>query len=120
MQQAAWSDADEALGQALQDIPFFLRALQKLQESAPADLVPLVKRVSGGANLVLQSVRHAGRRRQLSVLTEEGSKAPYDPVIHRSDDPTKPGELVRIRKAPIIRGPVSAGIVVLSGEVEPV
>jgi hypothetical protein len=40
--------------------------------------------------------------------------------MHRSDEDLESGAPVRIRKAPVIRGPAGLGFVVLAGEVEPV
>ncbi|MGA7323302.1 MAG: hypothetical protein WBX25_02175 [Rhodomicrobium sp.] len=118
LQQAAWNEADEALGQALQDMPTLLDALDKLQATSAADLKPQVSRVVGATNVLIQSVRHAARRRELSVLGEAGAKVPFDPVAHRSAELTKPGTQVKIRKAPIIRGPSAAKFVVVPGEVD--
>jgi hypothetical protein len=120
LQEAAWSEADEALGQALQDIPIFTKAIEALQQAASKELNGLVKRTSGAAKLVLQSVRHAGRKRELSLATEVGTETTFDPVLHRSDDDPRPGDRVRVRKPPIVRGPASARVVVLLGEVESV
>jgi hypothetical protein len=120
IQEAAWSEADEALGQALQDIPVLTKAIDALQQASTKDLNGLVKRTSGAAKLVLQSVRHAGRKRELSLATESGSETAFDPVMHRSDDAPRPGDRVRVRKSPIVRGPENARVVVLQGEVESV
>jgi hypothetical protein len=40
--------------------------------------------------------------------------------MHRSDDTPQPGDRVRVRKPPVIRGSANARVVVLLGEVEPV
>ena len=120
IQDAAWSEADEALGQALQDIPILTKAIDALQKASTKELSNLVKRTSGAAKLVLQSVRHAGRKRELSLATETGSETSFDPVMHRSDDTPQPGDRVRVRKPPVIRGSANARVVVLLGEVEPV
>lgn len=120
LHEAAWSEADEALGQALQDMPVFTKAVETLQQAPAADLNNLAKRASAAAKLVLQSVRHAGRKRELALVMEAGSETTFDPVMHRSDDTPRPGDRVRIRKPPVIRGPASARVVVLLGEVEPI
>jgi hypothetical protein len=120
VQEAAWSEADEALGQALQDIPILTKAVEALQQASTKELNGLIKRTSGAAKLVLQSVKHAGRKRELSPATETGSETTFDPVMHRSDDDPRPGDRVRVRKPPIVRGPANARVVVLLGEVEPV
>jgi hypothetical protein len=118
VQQAAWSEADEALAQALQDIPKLLQALDKLEEASANDSNLLISKAIGASNVVLQSVRRAAQKRELSSLSEAGSEAPFDPLVHRADVQTKPGVPVRVRKSPIIRGPASAHFVVVRGEVD--
>jgi hypothetical protein len=120
MENAAWAEADEALAQALQDMSVFNRAINKLQEAAQDHMSELAKRTASASNLVLQSVRQAARKRELSFAAEEGGETTFDPVMHRSDEELNVGAAVRIRKAPIIRGPAKLGIVVLAGEVESV
>jgi hypothetical protein len=120
IENAAWAEADEALAQALQDISVFNRAINRLQNATQDHLSELVKRTAAASNLVLQSVRQAARKRELSFATEEGGETTFDPVMHRSDEELEVGTPVRIRKAPIIRGPARFGVVVLMGEVEPV
>ncbi len=120
IENAAWAEADEALAQALQDLPVFNRAINKLQEATQDHMSELVKRTASASNLVLQSVRQAARKRELSFATEEGGETKFDPVMHRSDERLEVGAAVRIRKAPVIRGPAELGVVVLAGEVEPV
>jgi hypothetical protein len=120
MENAAWVEADEALAQALQDMSVFNRAISKLQEAPQDHMSELVKRTASASNLVLQSVRQAARKRELSFATEEGRETTFDPVMHRSDEKLEVGAAVRIRKAPVIRGPAKLGVVVLAGEVEAV
>jgi hypothetical protein len=120
IENAAWAEADEALAQALQDMSVFNRALSKLQDTAQDHMSELAKRTAAAANLVLQSVRQAARRRELSFATQEGEETKFDPAMHRSDEDLESGAPVRIRKAPVIRGPAGLGFVVLAGEVEPV
>jgi hypothetical protein len=119
IENAAWAEADEALAQALQDISVFNRAINKLQDAARDHMLELAKRTAAASNLVLQSVRQAARKRELSFATEEGEETTFDPVMHRSDEELEVGAPVRIRKAPIIRGAARLGVVVLMGEVEP-
>lgn len=118
--EAAWSEADEALGQALQDMPVLTKAVDALQQASPANFDGLIKRTSAAAKLVLQSVRHAGRKRELALAMDADTETTFDPAMHRSDDTPHPGDRVRIRKPPVIRGPVNARVVVLLGEVEPI
>ena len=92
IQDAAWSEADEALGQALQDMPVLMKAIDALQQGAPKELNGLIKRTTGAAKLVMQSVRHAGRKRELAPATDAGSETSFDPVMHRSDEAPRPGD----------------------------
>ena len=119
MHEAAWSEADEALGQALQDIPVLTKAIETLQQAPTTDLNSLVKRTSAAAKLVVQSVRHAGTKRDLVVVMEVGSETKFDPALHRSNDSPHPGDRVRVRKPPVVQGSRSENIVV-QGEVEPI
>lgn len=118
--EAAWGEADEALSQALQDIPVFTKAIEALQQASPSDLDGLVKRTSAAGKLVMQSVRHAGRKRELELVMEPGTEAVFDPTLHRSDDVLQPGDRIRIRKPPVMRGSANARIVIIPGEVDPI
>jgi len=120
VENAAWAEADTALAQALQDMSVFNRAIKRLQEAGPDHISELAKRTASASNLVLQSVRQAARKRELSFATEEGGETAFDPAMHRSDEKLKIGTAVKIRKAPVIRGPAKLGVVVLMGEVDPV
>jgi hypothetical protein len=120
MENSAWADADKALANALQDISVFTRSINKLQKAAEGSTADLAKRVALASNLVLQSVRQAARMRELSFATEEGGETTFDPVMHSTHENLAVGAPVRVRKAPVIRGPAKLGVVVLAGEVEPI
>ncbi len=120
MENAAWAEADMALANALQDMSVFTRSMSKLQDVAQGNTAALAKRAVLASNLVLQSVRQAARLRELSFATEEGGETTFDPVMHTSHEHLTVGAAVRIRKAPVIRGPAKLGVVVLTGEVEPI
>jgi hypothetical protein len=119
MHEAAWSEADEALGQALQDIPILTTAIETLQQAPTTDLNSLIKRTSAAAKLVVQSVRHAGTKRDLMLVMEVGTETKFDPTLHRSNDSPHPGDRVRVRKPPVVQGSTNASVVV-QGEVEPI
>jgi hypothetical protein len=120
MENAAWAEADKALANALQDMSVVTRAMSKLQEGAQGSIGELAKRAVLASNLVLQSVRQAARMRELSFATEEGGETTFDPVMHSSHENLAVGAAVRIRKAPVIRGPAKHGVVILPGQVEPI
>lgn len=118
IKEAAWSEADEALAQALQDMPVFLKAIAELKNETPDHLADIVSRTSVMAQLVLQSVRLAGKKRQLEVISEAGAEILYDPDKYYADSATQPGERVKVRKTPVIRGSANASVVVARGEAE--
>lgn len=120
LHEAAWSEADEALGQALQDMHIFTRSLDKLREAASGDFAALAKRSDLAANLVLQSVRLAAKKRELSLVPEPGAETAFDPVSQLSDEAVAPGDRVRVRKGAVFRGAPRTGVVVVKGEVEPI
>ncbi|MGP0059919.1 MAG: hypothetical protein ACLPID_11600 [Beijerinckiaceae bacterium] len=118
MREAAWSEADEALAQALQDLPVFTTAMEKLKAAPNGGSNDTINRTSAAAKLVMQSVQLAGRKRELALVLKSGEETIFDPALHRSDDSPRPGDRVRIRKPPVIRGTAHAKVVVIAGEVE--
>jgi len=117
LKEAAWSEADQALARALQDAGRLVRSLDKLQAEGD-DTAQRVASTRGGANLVLQWIRQAGRLRNLECLGAFGSSTEFDPEFHESDD-AAPGEPVRVIKPAVVRRAGAGQIVVLRGEVEP-
>jgi DNA-binding PadR family transcriptional regulator len=113
---AAWSEADEALGEALQAIPRIQRAIEKLAVASGAAHAEQAKQARLAANLVFQAVRHAARKRELWLGSEPGAEAAFDPVQYYSDDHLSYGEQVRVVKPPVIRGQGTASVVVRVGE----
>jgi hypothetical protein len=112
---AAWSEADEALGDALQAIPRVQRAIEKLESSGAAH-ADLARQVRLATNLVSQAIRHAARKRELSLDSEPGAEAAFDPVRYYSDDHLSYGDQIRVVKPPVIRGQGKASVVVRIGE----
>ena len=112
---AAWSEADEALGDALQAIPRVQRVIEKLESSGAAH-ADLARQVRIATNLVFQAVRHAARKRELWLGSEPGAEAAFDPVRYYSDDHLSYGDQIRVVKPPVIRGQGTASVVVRIGE----
>ena len=113
---AAWSEADEALGEALQAIPRVQRAIEKLEAASGAAHAEQARQARLAANLVFQAVRQAARKRELRLGSEPGAEAAFDPVQYYSDDQLAYGEQVRVVKPPVIRGQGTASVVVRIGE----
>jgi hypothetical protein len=72
---AAWSEADEALGEALQEIPFFYQAIENLKTALGNAHAEQTKQTQLAANLIFQSIRHAARKRELRLGSESGAEA---------------------------------------------
>src|SRR5262249_34065759 len=56
-----WSEADEALGRALQDMDFLDRSFAKLESGAEGELADRAGRAKDASDLILQWVRQAAR-----------------------------------------------------------
>ncbi|WP_088344142.1 MULTISPECIES: hypothetical protein [Rhodomicrobium] len=117
MKEAAWAEADEAIGRALQDIGVLTRSFDKLEAVAAGDAATRTKSAKGASNLILQWVRQAARYRDIEPQCAVGELAEFDPVFHDSDE-AMPGDHVRIVKPPIIRRVGSQQVVLLRGVVE--
>ena len=113
---AAWSEADEALGEALQAIPRVQRTIEKLEAASDTAHANQARQARLAINLVFQAVRHAARKRELRLGSEPGAEAAFDPIQYYSDDLLSYGEQVRVVKPPVMRGQGAASVVVRIGE----
>jgi hypothetical protein len=118
MREAAWSDADEALGRALRDIGFMARSFEQLESAAEGESMERVRRAKGASEIVLKWVRQAARQRSIRPLNSVGERVQFDPVYHDMDDDASPGVYVRVVTPSIVRGDGDQQIVLLRGEVE--
>ncbi len=116
--QAAWSEADESLALALQDMAKLDRALERLRSDVGEKHAKAVKRAEGAVKLVTQWVRQAARQRLVSVTAASGDEISFDPVHYVSDDAVPEGARVRVRKPSVVRGDGPASVVVARGEVD--
>ncbi len=110
---AAWSEADEALGEALQAIPRVQRTFETLEATSNAAHVEQARLAT---NLVIQAVRHAARKRELWLGSEPGAQAAFDPNHYYSDDRLAFGDKARVVKPPVFRGHGIASVLVRVGE----
>jgi hypothetical protein len=118
IREAAWSEADDALGRALQDTGRLLRSFERLESVVDGEAANQTRRAKGASDLVLQWVRQAARQRTITPLGSVGDKVPFDPVFHDLDADAAPGDVVRLVKPPIVRGPDDQRVVLIRGEVE--
>lgn len=118
MKEAAWSDADEALGRALRDMGFMARSFEQLESAVDGETAERARRAKGASDIVLQWVRQAARQRNIRLLNSVGERVQFDPVYHDLDDDASPGDYVRVVTPSIVRGDGAQQIVLLRGEVE--
>jgi hypothetical protein len=111
----SWSDIDEPLARALQDIAVFATNATRFKNAAKSSFEREFAHVEGAANLVFQSVKLAAAKRKLDLDGQPGSETRYDPVLFHSDDLVKLGEPVRIRKSAVTRGHGKAKVIVQPG-----
>jgi hypothetical protein len=116
--EAAWSDADEALGRALQEMDFLARSFERLESAAQGEAADRARRARKASSLVLQWVEQAAHYRRVAVLHKTGDRVPFDPAFHDLFGQADIGELVRIVKPAVVRGTEPEQIVLLRAETE--
>jgi hypothetical protein len=116
--QAAWSEADEALGRALQDMDFLDRSFERLESAAEGELAERARKAKRASNLVLQSVRQAARLRSVATLNKVGDRVPFDPSRLDVDGSAAIGDLVKVVKPAVVRGSEPQQVVLVRGEAE--
>jgi hypothetical protein len=118
IKEAAWSDADEALGRALRDMGALDRSFERLESVVDGEAAERARRAKDASNFVLQWVRQAVHQRSIKALNSVGERVPFDPVYHDLGDDAAPGDYVRVVKPSIVRGSGAQQIVLVRGEVE--
>src|SRR5262249_51913050 len=94
MREAASSDADQALGRALQDMGALARQFEQLEAALEGEAKDRARRAKGASELVLQWVRQAARQRSIEVLGKRGERVAFDPEVHQLEDDASPGDYV--------------------------
>jgi hypothetical protein len=112
---AAWSEADEALALALQDLPTFERVLARLDASSAGEAAAALKQVKLASELVFQHIRQAAAKRGLTAIHARGEQAAYDPVEFDSDNPISLGAPAAVLKRPIVKRSADGQLVVVRG-----
>ena len=118
IREAASSDADQALGRALQDMGVLARQFEQLEANVEGKGADCARRARGASDLVLQWVRQAARHRNIVILGKKGERVTFDPELHHLEGEALPGDYVRLVKPPIVRESGSQQVVLLRGEVE--
>lgn len=116
--QASWRDADEALAKALRDFSALEKAAQAASRKAPP---PQAQQVEDALWAVSQSLRAAGRRRNLHRFGDVGAVEQFDPQRHALLKPGKRApSKVRITSPGVMRGAGDDAEIVLMALVSPV
>ncbi len=116
--QASWRDADEALAKALRDFSALEKAAQAASRKAPA---AQAQHVEDALWAVSQSLRAAGRRRNLHRFGDVGAIERFDPKRHALLKPGKRAPVeVRITSPGVMRGAGDDSEIVLMALVAPV
>jgi hypothetical protein len=118
VREAAWSDADEALGRALRDIGALDRSFERLESVVDGEAAERTRRAKNASNFVLQWVQQAAHKRSIKALNSVGERVQFDPAYHDLEDDAAAGDYVRVVKPSIVRGDGAQQIVLLRGEVE--
>jgi hypothetical protein len=118
IKEAAWSDADEALGRALRDMGALDRSFQRLETVVDGEAAERTRHAKDASNFVLQWVRQAAHQRNIKALNSVGERVQFDPLYHNLDDDAAPGDYVRVVKPSVVRGSGAQQIVLVRGEVE--
>jgi hypothetical protein len=117
IREAAWSDADVALGRALRDMGALDRSFEQLESVVDGEAAERTRRAKNASNFVLQWVQQAANKRSIKALNSVGERVQFDPVYHDLGDDAAPGDYVRVVKPSIVRGDGAQQIVLLRGEV---
>ncbi|MEQ8559827.1 MAG: hypothetical protein RIB03_16070 [Henriciella sp.] len=120
LSDAAWSDSEEALAMALQDMAAFGVRLQAVERSAGETQANPLKQLSLNADAIFQNVRLAARKRGLETDFERGEEIDFDPVYFDCFEELDEGEAAIVMKQPVIKHTArDQKIVVLRGLVSP-
>ncbi len=118
LREAAWSNADEALGRALRDMGALDRAFVRLESVVDGEAAERTRRARDASNFVLQWVEQAAHKRSIKALNAAGERVRFDPAFHDLADDAAQGDYVRVVKPSIVRVDGAQQVVLLRGEVE--
>lgn len=115
---AAWSNSEEALAFANQDISSFERVLKRFDGSSETALQRSVRQIELAAKAIFQNIRLAADQRSLISAYEVGDEVDFDAALFDSLDGAQPGERVIVRKPPIVKRISGGEVVVAKGVAE--
>ncbi len=115
LQDAELAEVDEALALLLQDQPVVDRALMRLDKKAGPALQNEIEGVKNAIALILQWGRRAAAKRSIITVADQGDEVTFDPILYETDEPTKTGSRVLVRRTPIVRRTSSGEFVIARG-----
>jgi hypothetical protein len=115
LQDADLAEVDEALALLLQDQPVVDRALLRLSKKATPALKIEIEGAKNAINLILQWGRRAAEKRSIIAIGGQGEEVNFDPILYETDEPTKTGSRVLVRRSPIVRKTASGDLVIARG-----
>lgn len=115
---AVWSESEETLAMALQDMPTFQRRAASFAKKLSDPEINALEQVSLAADSVFQKVRLAARKRGLEAVFEQGTIVPFDPTMFDCYDDLEEHEPGIVLKQPIVKQFKNGPLVVSRGIVE--
>lgn len=120
LSDAAWSDSEEALAMALQDIAAFgarMTALERLIDDSQKNAA---KQLALNADSIFQNIRQAARKRGLETVFERGEEVDFDAVHFDCFEEIDEGEPAIVLKQPVVKHTArDQTLIVLRGLVSP-
>jgi hypothetical protein len=103
---SSWHEADAALAKALRDFASLERVSQSLgRKLRGSDYATHAERMEGALLAVTQSLRNAGRRRNMQRFGEPGGVEDFNEKLHALDKPAKKKPVkVRVLTQGVARG----------------
>ena len=117
---AAWSDSEEALAMALQDIAAFGPRMKAVEKAGGDDLANPLKQLSLNADSIFQNIRLAARKRGMEALFARGEETEFDSALFDCFEDMDEGEPAIVMKQPVVKHTARDGkIIVLRGLASP-
>jgi hypothetical protein len=117
---AAWSDSEQVLAFALQDIASFQRVLERFDASTPDKHKLSLRQINLAAEAVFQNLRLVARHRGLQLSYSIGDEATFDPVTFDCPEDLSTGATVSVKKSPVVKLAAGGNIIVAKGQANPV
>ena len=118
LESAAWNESEEALAFALQDMPSFERVLKRAEASTQSPADRALQQVRLASKAIFQNLQIACAKRALHTAFDPGAEVPFDPVYFDSYDDPQSGEIVIVRKPPVVKSYSGKEFVVAKGVAE--